>query len=89
MSIIFTINARSISNKIEPFQQHIIEADVLACAIRETWLRQQNLENNMIREIKPTGYDIISHPRIDGHQREGGVALIYKSSLNVKDKTDQ
>ena len=54
----------------------------------ETWLRQQDLENNMIREIPPTGYDIILHPSIDGCLG-GGVALIWKSSLNVKDKTDQ
>ena len=57
-------------NKIEPFQQHIIQTDVLACAIMETWLRQQDLENNMIREIPPTGYDTTLHPRIEA-TREG------------------
>ena len=50
------------------------------CAIAETWLKAESEEP--VHNIAPPGYNLISHPRMDGHIG-GGIALLYKSSLNV------
>ena len=50
------------------------------CAITETWLKAEREEP--VHNIAPPGYNLISHPRMDGHIGEG-IALLYKSSLNV------
>ena len=79
------INARSISNKIIPFQWEICDEETDICAITETWLKTEDSDFRL-REIAPDGYDIISHPRKDG-RKGGGVALIYKQQYKVIDKT--
>ena len=73
------VNARSISNKIIPFQQEICDEETDICAITETWLKTEDSDFRL-REIAPDGYNIISHPRKDG-RKGGGAALIYKKTV--------
>ena len=81
------INARSISNKIVPFQWEICDEETDICAITETWLKTEDSDFRS-REIAPEGYNIISHPRKDG-RKGGGLALIYKQQYKVIDKTSK
>ena len=63
---------------------NIIQENVSICAITELWLKDD--ENDLTyKEVPPPGYTIISHPHKMG--REGGVALVYKDYLDIKDKT--
>ncbi|KAK7481998.1 hypothetical protein BaRGS_00026801, partial [Batillaria attramentaria] len=59
------------------------ELDVLC--LTETWLREKGDEVSAA-EMTPSGYSFHSTPRLSG--RGGGIAIIYKSHLNVKDIRD-
>ena len=79
------VNARSVVNKVESLQQHILEREVDMCAIMETWIKSSD-ENNVTNEISPPGYSIYSHLRQSGRWGWGS-ALIYKDNVKVEDKT--
>ena len=81
------VNARSISNKIIPFQWEICDEETDICAITETWLKTEDSDFRL-REIAPDEYNIIGHPRKDG-RKGGGVALIYEQQYKVIDKTPE
>ena len=86
VSAVFShINARSIYPKILTFQQHISSVNSTLCAITETWL-QNDKDDLRYREVPPLGYSILSHPQNDG-RRGGGIAVVYKKNLKVKDET--
>ena len=38
------INARSTVNKIQPFQQYIIDKNIDICAITETWIKKDDTD---------------------------------------------
>ena len=38
------INARSPGNKIQPFQQYIIDSNIDICAIKETWIKKDDID---------------------------------------------
>ena len=65
---------------IPQLQEHIHYRKVDICAITETWLKAECEEQ--VHSIAPPGYNLISHPRTDG-QNGGGIALLYRSSLNI------
>ena len=71
------INARSIHNKIESFQEHLVARRVDICAVTETWLKQADINSLAHREVPPEGYSIISHSRLDDRPG-GGVAIVYR-----------
>ena len=73
-------NIRSIRNKIWYLQEQIQYMKFDICAISETWLKAESEEP--VHNKAPPGYNLISLPRMDGHIG-GGIALLYKSSLNV------
>ena len=73
------VNARSVKNKIHQMQYELINENMDLCAIMETWLQNND---TIVDQIPPPSYHIISHPRTDGHKREG-VALIYKDDFEV------
>ena len=56
------INARSIYHKIPDFQEYITTNKISVCALTETWLKNDP-DDLRYKEIAPTGYNIISHPR--------------------------
>ena len=80
------INARLIYHKIPDFQEYITTNKISVSAITETWLKNDP-DDLRYKEIAPTGYNIISHPRSSGRQG-GGTALVYKNGFNIVDKTD-
>ena len=81
------MNAWSIRNKIGSFQHYLQDEKIDLCAVTETWLKPDDIIHP--REITPPGYDILSKPRTD--ERLEGVALVYKSSMKIKNitQTDQ
>ena len=81
------INARSIRNKIESFQEHLLAKRVDVCAVTETWLKQTDINSMAHREVPPEGYNIISHSRLDDRPG-GGVAIVYRDNVKVKDHTE-
>ena len=55
----------------------------MICVITETWL--SNEENDLrYKEIPPPGYKILSKPHKSG-KKGGGIAVVYKASLNMKE----
>ena len=80
------VNARSIVNKTVPFQQYITEKDTDISIITETWIKMVD-DPNTIKEIPPLGYKICSHPRRT-NRKGGGLALVYKDSIIIKDVND-
>ena len=55
------------------------------CAITETWLPNDK-DDLRYKEVCPLGYRILSHPWSDG-RRGGGIAIVHKKNLKVKDET--
>ena len=78
------INAHSIYDKTQPFQEHILSKDVSLCAITESWLPSDD-EDLRYKDVPPLGYNILSEPHADG-RCGGGLALVYKDYLKPKCK---
>ena len=77
------VNARSIYNKLQSFQNYIQDKNTTISAITETWL--SNDENDLrYKEIPPPGYKILSKPHKNG-KRGGSITVVYKVSLNIKE----
>ena len=75
-----SFNCRSIRNKTTGILTHLSERNVDIAFLQETWLKKS--DGAIISEIKEYGYHTImfSKPR---NNWGGGVAIIYKSNLNV------
>ena len=54
--------------------------------ITETWIKETD-DINLTKEIPPMGYNIISHPHKTSKQG-GGLALTYRNTIKLQDKTD-
>ena len=77
--LLANINARSIRNKIQPFQQYILDQNIDVCAITEMQMKKDDTDV-ITKEILPPGYNILSHPHMDG-KREGGLGMAYKDYI--------
>ena len=55
---------------------HVLEQDLDLCHVTETWLSFDD------PEVAPSGYNIISTPRIG--KKGGGIGTIYRSNLDVE-----
>ena len=55
------------------------------CGITETWLPNDK-DDLRYKEVPPPGYSILSCPQSDG-RRGGGIAVVHKKNLKVKDET--
>ena len=75
------INARSVSNKINQFQNYVNDNRVDRCAIMESWLKE-DVEHST-KEVPPCRCNIFSNPRSDGRQG-GGIAVVYRDYYMVK-----
>ena len=75
------INARSVCNKSLELQTYITWRSIDLCAITETWLRPDDQVS--LAAITPSGYKALSKPRLEG--RGGGIALIYKKCITIKE----
>ena len=76
------INATSIVNKIQPFQQYIIDKNIDTCAITETWIKKDDIDM-ITKEIPPPGYNILSHPCMGGRSG-GGLGIICKDYITIR-----
>ncbi|XP_072016855.1 uncharacterized protein [Amphiura filiformis] len=74
------INTRSVGSKITEFVDFVIEGNYHLVAITETWIKPE--DTSVIGNITPPGYSLKHAPRI-GKKRGGGVALLYKTGLNI------
>ena len=74
------INARSIVNKIQPIQ-YIVDKNTDICAVTETWIKKDDTDM-VTREIPPPGYNILSHPCMDGRS-VGGLGIIHKDYITI------
>lgn len=76
------INTRSVKNKATQLNEYISDNKLDLVAVTETWLNDG--DQVTLGNICPSGYKVISKPRSG---RGGGVAIIYNSSLRVKEVT--
>ena len=75
-----TLNCNSLVNKTAGVIEHLNDQLVDVCLLQETYLRKG--DDAKIQEMKDRGWEIYSAPR---KQRiGGGVAIIYKADLGVK-----
>ena len=75
------INARSIKNKSTAIKEYILDNNIDVTAITETWLGSDGRDSTVEVAICPPGYRLCHIPR--SHGVGGGVAILYKSNLNV------
>ena len=73
------LNAQSIRNKTTEMHEYIMEKDIDILAITETWLKSGDLRK--LKEATPKTHKF---KHISRQSRwAGGVAIVYKSSLNL------
>lgn len=53
------------------------------CCVTETWLQGDDTDRISTGQLTPTGYSLLHVPR-GGKKNGGGVAVIYKSGLNLR-----
>ena len=79
------LNCRSVRNKYLSIKDYVVDKDFDIFAITETrtetWLNTGDYDNLVIGSLIPNGYRFL-HSARDG--RGGGVGLLFKSSLPVK-----
>ena len=73
-------NVRSINNKVDKVLDYIIAKNISLFFVTETWLTDNN--NHTTATIKSYGYNIFHYHR-PMSQNGGGVAIVYKPTLNV------
>jgi exonuclease III len=76
------LNAQSVVNKTDSISDFIISNDFDLVALTETWLKEDTPQS-IIQDLVPDGYSIKHLPR-PGARRGGGVAIIYKSTIDLK-----
>ena len=75
------INTRSIVNKIQPFQQYILDHNIDVCAVTEMLIKKDDVDM-ITKEVLPPGYNILSHPHID--RRSGcGLGMVCKDYITI------
>lgn len=79
---ICSINPRSVKNKTVAISDFITSDDFDIIAITETWLNN-SVDKTCSSELVPNGYRMKQVPR-PGKTRGGGVAIIYKNSIDFK-----
>ena len=77
------VNARSVTNKVDQFQIEVLDRDIDACVITETWIKQDDIDT-ITNDIPLIGYKILSTPRPLGCIG-GGLALVYKDHMTIKE----
>ncbi|XP_072041020.1 uncharacterized protein [Amphiura filiformis] len=73
-------NAYSLRYKTTTVSDYLLDDDVDAIFVTETWLNVN--DSVVIGECTPPGYNFYNFPR--GTSNHGGIAVIYKASLNFK-----
>ena len=83
---IVLINSQSIKNKDELITEYLINNNIDACILTETWLTNSDYDKIWLEcsEIRQNGYKINNINRKD--RKGGGLAIIYKNHLKVNIK---
>ena len=76
------LNARSVKNKSFLIKDFAVDNNIDILAITETWLQADVSNQIAVNSICPTGFGFHHLPRMGS--REGGVALLYRNSFNLK-----
>ena len=79
---ICSLNPRSVKNKTVALSDFILSNDFDIVAITETWL-VSSVDKICVGELVPGGYRMQHVPR-QNNMRGGGVATIYKSSIELR-----
>ena len=79
--MMLSFNCRSIRNKVTELTSKLDELDIDVCMLQETWLSRG--DESVIAEIKDHGFEILSKRRTTC-SRGGGVAVLYKTFINVR-----
>jgi len=80
------MNVRSLNNKTEYIKNIAIDNDLDCLLLTETWLSNNSVRNEQILgELIPESYKFMHIPRPRG--RGGGVGVLYKESLRLKNTT--
>jgi hypothetical protein len=76
------MNARSIGNKTYEIREFILDKDLDALAVTETWLHGDARDDAVLSEFLPTAYNCEHIPR---HGRGGGgVALLLRDTIHCQ-----
>ena len=70
---------QSLRNRTADFVDYICENKYDLVAITETWLQKR--DNAVRGEVRPTGYELIDHPR--SGRGGGGMGLLLRDCLRV------
>ena len=73
------MNARSVGNKTDEIRDCLMDEDVDALALSETWLKGDATDDTILAELMPEAYQCEHTPRVT--RGGGGVALIMKKSI--------
>ena len=76
------INCQSMKNKSDILLDYIVQNDLDACFLAETWLQNDN--DFALKSATPNGYNYYSKPRSNGN-KGGGIATIFKKETNCKE----
>ena len=82
------LNTRSIRNKTEVIHELVIDKDFDCLAITETWLSSSDIESDIVKSFTPEGYSFL-HSARSQCKAGGGIGLLYKSSMSVKEVTSE
>lgn len=80
------LNSRSATSISDSFNKPVLINELISdksidiLALTETWLSPDTLPS-VLNSLTPKGYFILHQPRVQG--RGGGIALIYRQSLNI------
>ena len=79
------INCRSVINKTQEIQLELIRNKLDLCILTETWIMEGDTVNPT--RLCPKGYKSLSISRQD--KIGGGIAIVYKSELNISSSRDE
>ena len=69
-------------------QQILVEEDIDLCVLTETWLNRNDIPWIDGSDLNNDGYTMDNSLRNNG-KRGGGLAIIYKDSLEIKKKIEE
>ena len=78
------LNAQSVVHKASEVADFILDQDADICALTETWLKSGEKDVITRGQLTPAGYSLIDAPRLGRARRSGGIAILFRSHLKVK-----
>ena len=79
---VVSFNGWSIRNKLTFIMAYLTDEDVDIAFVQETWIRKS--DGNLLTEIREYGYEVITYRKTRKLDLGGGVAVIYKNRLKIR-----